>query len=155
MTWKIIATEIDKKGSNVVIKHSDYLAFTPSYAFFLKEVASLFQSGNALPYTYWNDVDCEILWAEIDNEIVGMISYDKYWLEKQMPHLSIVLTAVDQKFRQRGIHQIMNKHYENRAKELGCMAIRATVNLKNTVRIKSAEKDKLSPLMYIMSKRIR
>jgi ribosomal protein S18 acetylase RimI-like enzyme len=72
-----------------------------------------------------------------------------------MPHLSIILTAVDEKYRQRGIHQIMNKHFEHQARSKNCVAIRATVNLNNHVRFKTAEKDNLSPLMYIMSKKIK
>ena len=155
MSWSTIGIEEDKKGSTLTINHSDTVAFTPAYAFFIKQVSSLIENNNALPYTYWNDKDCGIIWAEIDHKIVGMICYDKTWALKSMPHLSIVLTAVDEDYRQRGIHQIMNKYYELQARNLNCMAIRATVNLKNHVRLKSAEKDKLSPLMYIMVKRIK
>ena len=72
-----------------------------------------------------------------------------------MPFLAITLTAVDENYRQRGIHQIMNKHFEQQARLKNCIAIRATVNLNNHVRFKTAEKDNLSPLMYVMSKKIK
>ncbi len=155
MTFEILGNEIDKKGNNLILKHCDHVSFTPAYTFFIREVASLIDNGNGLPYTYWNDKDCSIIWAEQENKVVGILCYDNSFSSKMMPHLSIILTAVDENYRQRGIHQIMNKHFEEQARIKKCVAIRATVNLNNHVRFKTAEKDNLSPLMYIMSKKIK
>jgi hypothetical protein len=155
MTFQILGTEIDKKNNNLILKHSDHVSFTPAYTFFIREVASLIDNGNGLPYTYWNDKNCSIIWAEQENKVVGILCYDNSFSKKLMPFLAITLTAVDENFRQRGIHQIMNKHFEQQAKLKNCIAIRATVNLNNHVRFKTAEKDNLLPLMYVMSKKIK
>lgn len=155
MTFKILAEETDKLGITTVIKYSPHVSFTPAYTFFIREVADLIDNKNSLPYTYWEDKDCAIIWAEQNEKVVGILVYDFSYVTNPMPHLSIILTAVDKNHRQRGIHQIMNKHYEEQARQLNCVTIRATVNLNNEVRFKTAEKDKLSPVLYIMSKKIK
>ena len=157
MSFQILGHEVDKKGMNLVIKFSPTLSFNPAYTFFIREVASLIDNNNGLPYTYWNDRDGSIIWAEDaeTNKVVGILCYDTSLIKKKMPHLSIILTAVDIDYRQRGIHQIMNRYYEEQARLNNCIAIRATVNLNNHVRFKTAEKDNLSSLFYIMSKKIK
>jgi GNAT superfamily N-acetyltransferase len=155
MTFKILSEGIDKLGTATVIKHSKHVSFTPAYTFFIREVADLIDNKNSLPYTYWEDKDCAIIWAEQDEKVVGILVYDFSYVTYPMPHLSIILTAVDKNYRQRGIHQLMNEQYEEQARLLNCVAIRATVNLNNEVRFKTAEKDKLSPVLYIMSKRLK
>lgn len=157
MTIKTLGNEVDKKGSSLIIKHSSTASFTPAYTFFLREIASLIDNKNGLPYTYWNDRDCSMIWAEEleTGKVVGILCYDTSFSKKMMPHFSIILTAVDENYRQRGIHTIMNSYYEDQARLNNCIAIRATVNMNNHVRFKTAEKDNLKPLFYIMSKQLR
>lgn len=157
MTFQILGKEVDKKGLQLVIKYSPTVSFTPAYTFFIREVASLIDNNNGLPYTYWEDKHSSIIWAEEEEskKVVGILCYDTSLAKKKMPHFSINLTAVDENYRQRGIHQIMNRYYEEQARLHNCVAIRATVNLNNHVRFKTAEKDNLSPLFYLMSKQIK
>lgn len=155
MTFQILGNEVDKKGLKLVIKHSPTVAFTPAYTFFIREVASLIDNKNGPAHTYWRDNNCSIIWAEdLESEkVVGILCYT--FMNKKMPHLSINLTAVDENYRQRGIHQIMNRYFEQQARLKNCVAIRATVNLNNHVRFKTAEKDNLSPMFYKMTKVIK
>jgi GNAT superfamily N-acetyltransferase len=152
MDFKILGTEVDKKGSILVIKHSESLAFSPAYTFFIRQVADLIDNNHGMPYTLWNDDDCEIVWAEIEGKIVGMICYENTYVNDPIPFLAIQLTAVHDEYRQRGIHTVLNTYFEKRAKELNCVAIRATVHVTNTVRLESTKKDKLNPLLTVMYK---
>ena len=149
-----LATEVDKKGSRVIVKRSKNLAFSPAYSFFIREKADLIDAGNGSSYTSWDDHECGIIWCEIDNVIVGIFSYNKSFVDRPVPFLAIQLTAVKSEYRERGIHTIMNKYFEQTAKEFGSEFIRATVNLNNSVRLASAKKDKLDPLYIVMTKRI-
>jgi NAD-dependent DNA ligase len=74
MTFKILSEGIDKLGTATVIKHSKHVSFTPAYTFFIREVADLIDNKNSLPYTYWEDKDCAIIWAEQDEKVVGILS---------------------------------------------------------------------------------
>lgn len=153
MYFKILGTEVDKKDSRLVIKHSESLAFSPAYTFFIRQVADLIDNNHGMPYTLWND-DCEIIWAEIEGKIVGMICYENTYVNDLIPFLAIQLTAVHDEYRQRGIHTVLNTYFEKRAKDLNCVAIRATVHVNNTVRLESTKKDKLNPLLTVMYKRL-
>lgn len=154
MSINVLGTDFDKKGTELLIKHSDNICFTPAYTFFLRELASTIDNKNLPPYIWWDDQEPGVIWAEDKGQVVGLICYDDY-SKKMMPHLSIILTAVAESYRQRGIHQIMNRYFEEEAKKQNCIAVRATVHLNNHVRLKSAEKDNLSPLMLIMSKELQ
>lgn len=154
MDYEILGTEIDKKGSTLIIKNSNWLAFSPAYTFFLRQFAELADNNHTLPCTLWEDGNCGILWAELDGTIVGIIAYNKQWAKTEMPYLAIQLTAVDKNFRERGIHKTMNKYFEQTAKKLGCQYTRATVNVDNRVRLATAKKDGLSPRVVVLQKEI-
>lgn len=149
-----LGTETDKKGSTLIIKHSEQLAFSPAYTVFIREMANLIDIGNGTPYTSWTDKDCGIIWAEINDEVAGIFCYDKSFINHPIAFLAIQLTAVKEEYRERGIHTVLNKYFEQTAVRLGCSSTRATVNVKNSIRLKTAEKDNLNPLFIVMSKRI-
>lgn len=155
MKFTIIAQEIDKLGDTVIIKHSDHLAFSPAYTSFVRHMMQLIDSGHHSACTVWKDENCSILWAEINERIVGIFCYETTYTTAEIPFLAIQLTAVESEYRQRGIHKIMTKYFEQKAIELGCVAVRATVNVRNRIRLISAQKDKLSPLIGIMTKVIQ
>jgi ribosomal protein S18 acetylase RimI-like enzyme len=154
MNFTTLGIELDKKGNELLIKHCDNISWTPAYSFFLKELADTIDNKNLPPYTWWDDEQPGIIWAEDHGKVVGIICYDKSYTKKALPHFSIILTAVHKEHRQIGIHQIMNRYFEKVAKDQKCFAIRATVNLNNTVRIVTAEKDNLKPLLIIMTKEL-
>jgi len=150
----ILGTEIDKKGDTLIINRSDFLAFSPAYTFFIREIADLIDSKNGNPFTSWEDNNTEIIWAELDKKIIGILCYNKEYVDSPWPFLAINLTATHKDFRQRGIHTIMNKYFENRAVELGCLGIRATVNVNNSVRLITAKKDNLHEMLRVYSNTI-
>jgi hypothetical protein len=154
MEHKTLGIELDKKGSSVYIKHSHSLAYTPAYTFFIRQIADLIDNKHGRPYTSWEDDNCELIWAEIDNEVVAILCYNTQYVFRKIPYIAIILTAVKENFRQRGIHTMMNRYFEKRAIDLNCLAIRATVHLTNDVRLKSTEKDNLKPLLTTMYKKL-
>ena len=150
----ILGTEIDKKGDTLTVKHSKFLAFSPAYTFFIREMADLIDDKNAHPFTTWEDNNTEIIWVELEKKIVGILCYNKEYVNAPWPFLAITLTATHKDFRQRGIHTIMNKYFENRAANLGCLGIRATVNVNNSVRLITAKKDNLHEMLRVYSRMI-
>lgn len=154
MTWEILGKETDKKESQVTVWHSDRLALSPGYTFFLREFADLADAGNSHAATLWSDSNCGIVWAEIEKTVVGIIVYDKQYIHSSFPYLAIQLTAVKKEFRQRNIHTIMNKYFEDTARKLGCHFTRATVNVKNTARLITTKKDGLVPRLVVLNKDI-
>jgi GNAT superfamily N-acetyltransferase len=155
MRFTVIGQEIDKLGDTLIIKHSEHLAFSPAYTSFVRHMMQLIDSDHHSACTVWDDGSCAILWAELNGKIVGIFCYETTYTTASIPFLAIQLTAVEPEYRQRGIHKIMNKYFEQMAIKLGCVAIRATVNVRNRVRLVSAEKDKLVPLIGIMTKVIQ
>ena len=153
MTITTLGQSKDKQGSTLVIKNSDALAGSPPFTFFLMQMAELMDSGFSLKRTGWDDDNCGIIWAELDNKIVGIIAYDKDKI-KTVKILSIKLTAVDSTFRGRGIHTVMNTYFEGLARSLGCTRIQATVHPDNHVRLESAKKDGLKIFYHILFKSI-
>jgi RimJ/RimL family protein N-acetyltransferase len=151
MTTNILGEDTDKQGAKLVIRHSNTLAGSIPYTFFLRQMADLMDSGFALKRTAWDDDNCGIIWAEMENKIVGIIAYDKDKIQTAKV-LSIRLTAVNPDFRNRGIHTIMNKHFEALGRSLGCTRIQATVHPDNQVRLASAKKDGLKTFFHIMYK---
>jgi len=155
MRIEIVGNERDRADNELIIKHSDLLSYTPAYSFFLKEMANLIDSGNHIGYTYWDDKNCGIIWAEnVDNKVVGILVYDRSFTKSRIPCLYIVLTAVDINYRQLGIHIIMNKYFERQVQKLNCQGIKSEISLKNKIRLLTAERDQLVPYAFVVSKKI-
>jgi GNAT superfamily N-acetyltransferase len=138
MSDKILSFEKDKTGTEVAIKLSKSLSFSPAYLFFLKQQVQLIENGHGFPVTSWNDQECGVLYAEDNGKILGIIVYDFSEI-KTYRVLSIVLTAVENDARGRGIYSIMHKWFEEVARREGCLYIKATVSPKNEVRMKTCE----------------
>ncbi len=149
---EILGEERTKTNELLVIKHSETIAFSPAYTFFLRQVANLVDAGHGSPFTSWDDATTGIIWAELDQKIVAMFAYHTEQI--RIHALNITLTSVEQEHRGKGIHTILNRYFEKTAKKLGCKFTVATVHPKNEVRLKSAEKDGLKIGYYKLYKRI-
>ena len=149
-----MGTEFDKLGNEVNILHSTALALSPVYTFFLRHTAKLIDDGFAFPVTNWEDKNCGAIYATDDNgKVLGHIVYSTEYIE-QFGHLWIVLSAVEDHSRGRGIYTIMHKYFEQLAKDMGCWSIASYVHKNNKVRLATAEKVGLLPAFHIMGKKI-
>lgn len=147
-----IAIEKDNTGRDIRIFRTTSLAMSPIYTFFLREMADLIDNGHGWPITTWKDDDCEAVYAQLDETIIGHIVYSKEKLDKKV--LWITLSAVDKEHRGKGIYSLLHKHFENIAKEFGCAYIASQVHKNNISRLRSAEKVGMSPAFYYMGKKL-
>lgn len=146
----MLGTEIDQTGKTIKIYKIDRIGMSPIYTFFLRQLADLIDNGHAFPSTSWDD-DCEAVYAEEDEKVIGHIVYDK----KKKGVLWITLSAVDSEYRGRGIYKILHKYFEKVAKDLGCDFIASHVHVNNKVRLESAEKVGMKPVFKYMAKKIK
>jgi hypothetical protein len=153
MEVETLGQETDKKGSLLTIKRSKSLAYSPAYTFYVRQVVELIENKHTFDSNTWDDDECGIIWAEDQDKICGIFCYNKAWI-KTLKMLTIQLTAVGTDYRQRGIHSILNKYFEQTARELNCCITVATVSPKNTVRLATCEKDGLIPKNLLMYKKI-
>lgn len=142
MKIDIFGEELDKQGNLLTIKHTETLSYSPAFSFLLRRLAELIENNHGAPTRTWNDDECGIIWAENNGIICGIFAYSRENIHIYKK-LSICLTAVDKEYRGRGIHAILNKYFEDIAKNLGCIKTEAKVNPKNTVRLETAKKDGL------------
>jgi GNAT superfamily N-acetyltransferase len=146
-----LGIEHDNKGELLEIKKVDSIAHSPIYTFFLRQQADLMDSGYSYPSTSWEDKNCGAIYAERQGKILGHIVYDNH----RYPGASwIVLSAVDQSHRNKGIYKILHDYFEKNAIYQGCWYIASHIHVKNSIRLKSAEKVGMVPTFYLMSKKL-
>lgn len=148
-----LAIEKDKLGDDLIVKLSPTLAFSPAYLLFLKQQVQLLENGHGTNFTTWEDKNCGVIYTESVEKINGFIVYDHSEAESK-GMLSIVLTAVDNDARGRGIYSIMHKWFEEIARRKGCSLIRATVSPKNTHRLKTCEAVGLKIGFHLLYKQV-
>ena len=132
MTDKILTTEKDKSGADIVIKSADVLAYSPVLPFFMKAQADLMAAGHSTTM-FIAPNKSRAVFAEHNNQVVGCIVYD--FKDDYLKLAYIVAGAVDPKYRGKGIYSILHRHLEAVAKSLGCTKIRSDVHPDNTTMI--------------------
>lgn len=142
MIIEIFGEEVDKTGETLLIKHTSSLAYSPAYSFFLRQMSEVIDNNHGYRGTSWKDDQCGVIWAERNSNIYGVCVYDKTKVEV-FKMLTRALSAVDIQYRERGIHSILNKHFEETAKKLGCLISHANVKFDHTAILKATEKDGL------------
>jgi GNAT superfamily N-acetyltransferase len=147
-----LGIEKDKFGNNVLIMHSDSLAMSPFYTFFLRQMANLIDNGFGYPMTSWADEDNAAVYAtDEDGKVLGHIVYEHI---ENKGMLWITLSAVADDARGRGIYTLMHKYFEQVGKEKGCWAISSHVHKNNKVRLASADKVGMKPIFHYMAKKL-
>ena len=151
---KQLAIETDKLNSTIQIVYVDSLSDMPKlYSFYLRENANLIDNGHAYPIITHNDTDHAIVALQDDN-ILGFILFN-YGGPANLAKLGwIVMSAVDERYRSRGIFTILNKHFEDLCKNNGCNTISSLVHKNNKVRLASAAKVGLKPTFKYLMKRL-
>ena len=146
-----IATEKDKLDNTVLVMHSDSLVLSPIYTFFLRQMANLIDSGLGYADDDWKEKNCSVVYATTeDGKILGHIVYE----HKSNETLFIILGAVDEQARGRGIYTLLHKYFEQVAKEKGCWAITSFIHKNNKISLASAEKLGKKPIMYLIGKKL-
>jgi hypothetical protein len=149
MIPELLGQEQDNQNNSIQIFRVDSIAMSPVYTFFIRQMAELIDKGFGFPVTSWDD-SCGAVYAMQDNKILGHIVYDS----RKEGSLWITLSAVDESCRGRGIYTILHKYFEQTAREKKCWLISSHVHVKNSIRLKSAEKVGMKPVFYFMAKKL-
>jgi len=134
---EIIGKDTDRQGSEVVlyfVKYSD--VDSKVSAFFLRQWASLIESGHANSNYVPNVAQSRIIYATMGEKIVGHLLWE--W------HNSvsyIVFTVVDPAFRRRGLYEILHKFYDQRMISGATTVSRSSLHVNNAAVIAAAEKN--------------
>lgn len=149
---KIIKTVTDKTGQEVHVKYVDKIGTGPVklVSFFFKHYHKLLEDGLGSPWMSIHN-GCHAVYVEIDGNVVGHIIFD---VIVNQDRTWIVLSAVDENYRGRGLYKIMHEEFENTTKKLGCSQITSFVHVNNTSRLKSAESVGFLPQFYRMYKQL-
>ena len=144
---ELIATETDSKGSTVTIRYSQEFGGCPAVPFFLKNYAKLIEDGYAQPYIVASNKAHKVLYAEIDDVIVGHVVFEI--VEQPVRTAWITFSCIEESYRQRGIYKLLRlKHFETIIKKLGCKKIAANVHVNNTAQLKAGETVGMLPAYY-------
>lgn len=145
----ILGRELDAKESTVVVKYCASLGGSPLIPFFLKNLAILMDNGFT-HYHFAGHNRSKAVYAEIDGQIAGHIVFEI--LDDAFKTAWITLSAVDEKYKKRGIYTILHKHFENQIKTLNAKKIASYVHVNNTVRQSSCAKVGMKPVYFRMEK---
>ncbi len=129
MTEKVLFTAKDKRGAEVVIKHSAQIAYTPAISLFMKHHAELIEKGWGLPMFLATNRS-QVVYAEINGQVVGEIAFEVKD-DTYIKIIQIYAGAVEPAFRGRGIYKMLHTQLEAYGKSVGCKRIRSEVHSDN------------------------
>lgn len=149
---KLIKTVADKTSKEVQVKYVDNVGTGPVelVSFFFKYYHKLLDDGLGSPWMSMHN-GCHAVYVEIDGKIVGHIIFDVFPAQDRT---WIVLSAVDEDYRGRGLYKILHEEFEKITKQLGCSQITSFVHVNNIARLKSAESVGFYPQFYRMHKQL-
>lgn len=145
-----LGTVEDKTGEQVEIFHCKDLIMSPIYTKFLRSIADLIDTGFRYFGKTWEDEDCGVLYAKINNVTVGHLVYSR----SQAGVLWVIEGSVEEEFRRRRIYTILYEFLETIAKENKAAAILSLVHVDNVARVESAKAYGMVPVYYQMIKEL-
>ena len=144
----MVGRAVDNQDNALNIWMQDNLNMCPALSLFLKVYAETIDEGFSNSVPFYGD-NSRMVWAESDGVIVGGICYE-YKPSLRMGW--IVLSFTDNKYRGRGINQILHEYMEKDIKKLGGYRVCSYVSINNEKRLRAAEKVGLKPQFYRMQK---
>jgi RimJ/RimL family protein N-acetyltransferase len=121
------------------------------FTFYIKNYADLIESGLGYPlFKATNNTSA--IYAEIDGKVVGHIVYEL--MDDPIKTAWIVLSAVDNNYRRRGIYNLMHAQFEKFVKAAGSKRIASHVHVNNLARQASCESCGMKKVWYKMEKDI-
>lgn len=146
---KPIAMESDLTGQLVKVYHVNSIGATPVVPFFMKNYAKLIEDGHANSFMMGTNKS-KAVYVTINDEVAGHIVYDIQ--DDMLKTAWIIFSCVEEKFRKRGLYNIMHRHFEATVKKNGSLKIASHVHVTNIARQKSCESVGLKPIFYRMEK---
>ncbi len=149
MAGKIIGTEKDKTGAEVIVKLADPIGGSPIIPFFYRHFATLIENGHTNPLMSGTNKS-KAVYVEIEGKLAGHIVYE--FLEDPYKTTWITFSCIEDDYRRRGLYEIMHRHLEDLAKKANSRKIASFVHVNNTVRQASCAKVGMEPVFYRMEK---
>ena len=147
-----LAIEKDKTGQDVVVKFANPIGGTPIISFYHRHYSVLIENGFTNPTFAATNLKHKGVYLEINGEMAGHIVFEM--LDDSYKTLWITFSCVEDKFRRRGLYEIMHKHIEEYAKKQGSRKIASFVHVDNKVRQASCAKVGMTPYYYRMEKNL-
>ncbi len=147
MAIKVIGTEKDKKGSEVIVKLADPIGGTHIIPFFYKNFHALMENGHAHLHMAATNM-CKAVFVEIDGNLAGHIVFEL--LDDCYKTTWIYFSCIDDGYRRRGLYEIMHKHLMEHAIKLKSRKIASFVHVDNKIRQASCAKVGMIPAFYRM-----
>lgn len=149
---KTLGTVTDKTGKDVVVKYCEYIGAGPKalLSFYYRSMAATIDAGHAATTVEIHD-KCKAVYVEIDDKIVGACVVE--W-RSAIQSLYVVLTAIDEDYRGRGLYKIIFEFLEQKAKELGAGEITSIVNINNQASINARKSVGMMPVAVYTKKRV-
>ena len=149
---KPLGSKTDKTGQLIELKFCNQTSIGPAklMSFFYKNFSELIDNGHGPSQPNYHSKSMAI-YAEINNEIVGLIMFN---YDSEFRFTYIVFTVVDKNCRNRGICKLMYHELETTSKKLGASHIRSYVHLNNLVQIANSKSANFNPKYYVMIKNI-
>lgn len=139
-----------KGNQPYVVKFTDSIGDTPVLPFFLKGYAYLIENNQAGQIMNGTN-QSKAIYIEINNKVVGAIVFDIF--KDPFNTAYMILSFVDENFRNLGLYNTMFKYFEQQAKKLGSTKIMSFVHINNHVRL-SSKSNGMTAEFYRMEKRI-
>ena len=146
-----LGKEKDKVGIDVEVMYSPSIGGTANMTFFLKHFVNLIEREYSHPHMAGSNRS-KAVYAVVDNKIVGQITFEI--LDDFSKTTWIVLSAVDDAYRKRGIYTILHKYLETMMLELGSRKLASHVHVDNKERQASCIKVGMKPVYYRMEKEV-
>jgi len=146
----LIGTEQDKLGATVLVSFIDAIGGSPLVPLLMKNFAKLIEDGHGANYVAFGNKN-KAVYIEVDNKIVGHIVY--YHIpDDSLNTARIILSWVDENYRQRGLYKILHKYFELVLKTAGSKRIASYVAIDNIARLSSCESVGMQKHSYRMEK---
>ena len=134
---EIIGKEIDSLGDEVIIHFCNQENMPSSVtAFFFRQWAELVELGFAESTYIPNIASSRIIYATINNEIVGM----RMWSWPNSNTTYVILIATDKNFRRRGITTMISNYYDQRIVKGNCKYSKTHIHVNNVPMLEGIKK---------------
>lgn len=142
MEATLIATETTADGKEIKVFHTAGLNIAEQAVvdFFTSQMRSMVDDGRVLPRFLKNTKTQELIFAKVDEAVVGMIAF------KDAPegHVFMTMAAVEDGFKGTNIYNMMYEQFEKLARALGYTKISSLVDVSNATMLAACEKNGFS-----------
>ncbi len=144
----LLGVETDKNGNSVEVRFCRYENMPIKLtAFFVRQWADLLEAGHCTENYVPRINNSRIIYAVCNDKIVGL----RMWVWEHLD-VRIILSAVDQSFRNQGILKIIIKYFDDRVISAGCNKTFTTIHANNDKMLEIAKKSGFEQHMIKMIK---